>query len=560
MKPVNRRTFLKQTGGAVAATLLADATSLAASVDRSADLVLHGGSILTMDEARPAAKAMAVRGGRIVGVGSNKKIRKLIGSDTTVVDLDGKSVTPGLVDAHSHVMGFGQVHTKFVVVRPPKVNSFATLNAELAKAAEKKPPGEWIVARGFNTFKEDRFPRRQELDEAVPNHPVLAIHWSGQFAVANTMALKKANLLSADAKDPYGGKYLRDRRTGIPDGCLLHYPAIYSVHQPKLNEREQIECAEWGMKQFASQGVTCIHDNFCHPKYAAAYVRLERMGRLDCRVRVYPYVKNLNVCQRYVSKARRYSGRLVRLQGVKLAVDGYSLMYDVPPEHKHLAIPMHPQRVFNEIVATIHNADFQVDVHAVGDKGVDWALEAFAKAAGSKAACRKRRHRIEHFVFRKMDSIRRAADLGVPVCTQPTFIEMRGEDMRKKLGRKLIDTMLPARTFKKEGVHLAYGADVPAFPSHSPMASIAGAMDRRTSTGRKLNADEAESFLDALHTHTLSSAYAAFDDDDLGSLSPGKHADFVIWDHDLRKIRKSKDAAALSPQATYLAGEAVYEA
>ena len=418
------------------------------------------------------------------------------------------------------------------------------------------------MGRGFDTFKEGRFPRRQELDEAVPDHPVLIIHWGGQYGVANTAALKKANLLRADVKDPYGGLYLRDRRDGLPDGVLIHYPAIYSVYEPPLDEREQIECAEWGMKQFASVGVTCIHDNFCGPKYAAAYVRLERADKLPCRVRVYPYVPNLERCQLLVQNVRRYEGRLVRLQGVKLAVDGYALLYNVPPEHRDLAIPMHPQPLFEKIIATIHQAGFQADVHAAGDKGVDWTLDAFAKAAGGTAGCRTRRHRIEHFPFRKLDSIKRAADLGVPVCLQPNYIEVKADDFYEKLGRisrEYVETMVPLRTMTKEGVHVAYGADVPAFPSHVPMDSIRSAMDRKTSSGRQLDLAEAISFMEALRHHTVGSSYAAFDEKEIGSLEPGKFADFVIWNKDLRQARTGRDAIALRPQATYLAGKAVYE-
>jgi len=558
----DRRRFLKHAGGAISCVLLGRTPRLWAA-ENSADLVLKNGVIVTMADKLPLAEALAVRTGRILAVGSTQQIEPYVARDTQVIDLGGKCVSPGLIDAHSHVIGFGQMQLKYVLLRPPKVNSFETLNRELAKAAQEKPVGEWVIGRGFSTFQEGRFPRRRELDEAVPNHPVLIIHWSGQFGVANTLALKKANLLRADAEDPYGGKYLREPGTNIPDGVLLHYPAIYSVYQPVLDEREQVECAAWGMKQFASQGVTCIHDNFCHPKYAKAYVQLQRLGQLPCRVRVYPYVKNLEACQALVEKVRRYQGRLVRLQGVKLAVDGYALMYDVAKEHRHLAIPMHPQARFQEIIATIHQAGLQADVHAVGDKGVDWTLEAYAKVTGSAAACRRRRHRIEHFPFRKSDSIKRAAEMGVPVCTQPTYIDLRADDFQGKLtraGRDVVDTMLPVRTFEREGVHLAYGADVPAFPSHSPMESIRCAMERRTGSGRQLNRNEAASFLDALRHHTVGGAYAAFDEEELGSLEGGKYADFVIWNKDLRQIREGRDAVALQPQATYLAGEAVFEA
>ncbi len=563
MSRFDRRSFLKAATASIACAMTGRPRRVFATVDGSADLILKNGAIVTMNDKQPTAAALAVRGGRILAVGSNEEIARLAATGTRTIDLAGRSVSPGLIDGHSHVIGFGQMQLKFVLLRPPKVNSFDTLRAELAKAAKDKEPGEWIVGRGFDTFKEGRFPRRQELDEAVRDNPTLIIHWGGQFGAANTLALKKAGLLRKDAKDPYGGKYLRERKTGLPDGVLLHYPAIYSVYHPELDEKEQMECARWGMRQFAASGVTCIHDNFCSPRHAANYVRLEQMGELPCRVRVYPYVANLETCQQAVSKVRRYDGRLVRLQGIKLAVDGYALMYKIPREQQHLAIPMHPQPRFDEIIETIHKADLQADVHAMGDKGVDWTLEAYEKAAGSASECRNRRHRIEHFAFRKVDSIRRAADLGVPVCTQPTFVELKADDFRDKLGlfgKDYVEKLLPVRTFVKEDVHLAFGADVPAFPSHQPMESIRCALERRTGGGRQLDTDEAVSFMEALRCHTLSTAYASFDEAELGSLETGKCADFVIWNKDLAAVRTGRDAAALKPDATYLAGEPVYQA
>lgn len=557
---MDRRTFLQCTGAAV--TSAAGFTpNLFAATPPSADLALMNGVIITLNQQSPVAQAMAVRGGRILAVGSEEAVKRTLARGTNVLDLKGKCVSPGLIDAHSHVIGFGQMQLKYVLLRPPEVYSFETLNKQLALAAKERPPGEWIVGRGFNTFKEGRFPRRREIDEAVPDRPVLIIHWSGQFGVANTLALKKAKLLSSEAKDPYGGKYLRDAKTGVPDGVLLHYPAIYSVYQPELQPGEQLECAEWGMRRFAAEGVTCIHDNFCHPRYAAAYVRLEQQGRLPCRVRVYPYVRNLEHCRLMVERVRRYEGPLVRMQGIKLAVDGYALMYEVPAKHRQLAIPMHPEPQFNEIITTIHRAGLQTDVHAVGDKGVDWTLAAFTKASGSPARCRERRHRIEHFPFRKMDSIKKAADLGVPVCLQPNFIEVKADDFHTTLGRtnkNLVETMLPVRTFIEKGVHIAYGADVPAFPSHSPVVSIRSAMERKTGSGRMLDRSEAVSFMEAFRHHTVGGAYAAFDESDLGTLETGKCADFVIWNRDLRTVETAQDTLALKVHATYLGGKAVF--
>ncbi len=559
MATMNRRTFLKWGTTAVSTTVLRSTPRVWAQADESAETLIRNAVIVTMNPQQPFAEAMAVRNGRILAVGSVKDVEPLASPRTQVVDAGGRCVSPGLIDAHSHLIGFGQMQLTFVILRPPKVHSFATLNRELANAANGRPPGEWIVGRGFDTFQERRFPRRWELDEAVPNHPVLIIHWGGQFGVANTLALRQANLLSASTQDPYGGKYIRDK-SGVPDGVLIHYPAIYSVHQPELDDKGQMECAVWAIKQFAGLGVTCIHDNFCGVEQAKVYIRLERSGQLPCRIRVYPYAKNLEHARIGAQKLTRYEGPLVRLQGIKLAVDGYALMYNIPAEHRHLAIPMHPQPQFEEIIATIHRAGLQADVHAVGDKGVDWTLTAYAKASGSAAECRRRRHRIEHYPLRKKDSIKRTADLGVPVCTQPVYVELKANDFAEKLGNKVVDTMLPMRTFEKEGVHVCFGADVPAFPTHSPLDSIRCAMDRKVPGGRRLDLSEAISFMDALRHHTIEGAYTAFDEKELGSLETGKYADFVIWNNDLRRIRTGQEVMALRPEMTFLAGKKVYQA
>ncbi len=558
---ISRRRLLKVAGASAAYAALGPAGRVFARPDNSADMVLKNGAIVTMNDAKPLATALAVKGGRVWAAGSDQQMTPFISNRTQVIDLAGKGVSPGLIDAHSHLMAYGHMELYFVIIRPPKVTDFASLQNELKKAAQSKPAGEWIVGRGFQDFKEGRFPRRQELDEAVPHHPVLIIHWSGQYGIANTMALKEAGIFKADAQDPYGGKFLREKRTGLPDGVLLHYPAIYAVHQPQISDEEQIKCARWAIQKFLGAGVTCVHDNFVIPSSAKLYVRMEKTGQLNTRLRVYPYVANLNQAQELVSRMVRYEGPLVRLQGIKLAVDGYSLMYETPPEQQHLAIPMHPQPTFEEIIKTIHRADLQADVHAVGNKGVDWTLMAFEKAAGGAAQARPRRHRIEHFPFRKLDSIQKAAAMNVPVCSQPTSIDFRVDDFQRRLVRsfeKYISTFVPVKTFLKEGVPLALGADVPAFPYFDPLDALRCAMSRKTSGGLQLDQSESISFLEGLKVHTLGSAYAAFDEKELGSLEPGKAADFVIWNNDLRRIKTAADVKKLHVQATYLAGRKVY--
>jgi len=552
---VNRRSFLR-TAAAVAA---AASPPVFAQVRRNADLAFVNARVVTMNRSRPAAEAVAVRAGRLLAVGSRPSIVAVCDRGTKMIDLDGKGLSPGLIDAHSHLVGFGHMELHFVILRPPTVHDFGSLCATLAEAAAAKPSGEWVVGRGFDEFDEGRFPLRQELDDATPHNPVLAIHWTGQYGLANTPALQKAGLLRADVKDPYGGKYLRDARTGLPDGRLLHYPAIYSVYQPTLAPSDELSAAQWGVQRFVEQGVTCVHDNFTTLQSSLRYIELERRGELPIRIRLYPYVANLEMCQKATATVRRYSSRLVRLQGAKLAVDGYPMMYRVPRDREQVNIPMHPRDQFEAIVATIHEAGLQVDVHAAGDLGVDWTLDAFSKAAGGDRAVRERRHRIEHFIFHKADSIARAGDMGIPVCTQPAWIPVRAAELAKVVGLDQVSRMIPLRSFRDAGVELSFGADVPASPTHLPLDSIRSAMTRQTAGGAKLDQAECVTFMEALEGHTIAAAYAAFDEKDMGSIEPGKYADLAVWSQPLDGVDES-NISQPAVVATYVGGEPVWEA
>ena len=557
---ITRRAFLKASCGAAAAAALGKPVDLVLAAEPRADLALTNAAIVTMDDKTPTASAMIIRGDKIVAVGDERSLAQMVAGAANVVDLKGKGVSPGLIDAHSHLMAFGHMEKYFVNLRPPKVHDFATLGRTLADAAAKLPAGQWVMARGFQEFDEGRYPTRKELDEYVPNHPVLTVQWSGQYGIANTAALKQSNLLSASAKDPYGGKFLRDS-DGVPNGILMHYPAIYAVYEPKITDPQETDCIEWAAQEFVACGVTCVHDNFTVPGTIRNYVELDRAGKLPLRVRIYPYVASVAHAQQVLSKMKRYKGPMARIQGVKLAVDGYAMMYDIPEQQKSLFLSMHPQDQFQEIVSLIHRADYQVDVHAAGDKGVDWTLDAFSKAAGGDRQVRSRRHRIEHYMFRKADSIRRTADMGVPVCTQPAIVQVRADEMFAKMGKEreaAVMSIAPMKTFQQAGVMLTIGADVPAFPSHRPMESFRGAMDRRTASGRLLDPAERIGFMDAFKAHTMGAAQASFDEGELGSLTAGKLADFVIWNGDLRNVKAAGDLARLQVLSTFVGGKKVY--
>lgn len=554
---MDRRTFLTIGSLALGGTL-AERHRTFAQARTAADLAFVNGPIITMNSAMPAAEAVAVKAGRVLLVGTAAQVQAVCDGGTQLIDLVGKSLTPGLIDAHSHVSPFGQMELYFTKIRPPQVHDFDSLCQVLSEAARKTPRGQWIVARGFSDFDEGRFPFRWEIDRATPNHPVLAIHWTGQYGLANTLGLQTAGLLDAKTRDPYGGKYLRDR-SGVPDGRLLHYPAIYSVYQPDMTDEEEYRAALWGAQKFIEVGVTCVHDNFTSQHSGATYVRAERAGQLPLRLRLYPYVANLQHCQAMVQRVPRLNGPLVRVQGIKLAVDGYPLMYQVLPQHEQVNMPMHPPDQFQAIVSTIHNAGWQVDVHAAGDRGVDLTLDAFSKAAGGDRAVVARRHRIEHYMFYRGDSITRTADMGVPVCTQPAWIDMRAADMVRKFGPEQVMKMVPLGSLQRAGVHLCFGADVCASPTHLPMDSIAPAVRRDPPGNVRLDPSEKMTFMQALAAHTITAAYAANDEQEMGSVTKGKVADLAVWSADLRQVDEDS-VRDLKVTATYLGGKQVWKA
>ena len=179
-------------------------------------------------------------------------------------------------------------------------------------------------------------------------------------------------------------------------------------------------------------------------------------------------------------------------------MDGYPLMYKVPQGQEEFNIPMHSPEEFQAMISMMHSEGFQVDVHAAGDLGVDMTLDAFSKAAGGDGNVGERRHRIEHFMFLKKDSIVRATSMGVPICTQPLWIELRGDDFIRKFGYEYTSTMVPVGTFRSCKALLCFGADVPASFSHRPLDSIRLAMSRRTGAGVDLDSDQAIGFMEGL--------------------------------------------------------------
>ena len=565
---MSRRTFLELSAVAAAGALTG--LPLVRASAPAAELVLLNGKILTIDPQDAIAEGVAVRGGAIIDAGAAQKISGYIGAGTRVVDLQGKTVTPGLIDSHAHLSAFGQRENGWFVKLQGMKEKEEILEA-LAKRARMLPRGGWVSAWGIEDLGLAYFDK-EELDKVSKEHPILAVHTTGQWGFANSLALKISGVTGA-TQSPPGSKVETTLFGGEPTGALIHYPALQLVrdHMPVPNDRQAREAVLFAAKLYAAEGVTAIHDNFFSlgtPYFHRAYFDLVQAGELPVRLKIWPYFPNLQaasmVCRILFTPAGGPGGRiqdLVRYKqespalfaslwgGFKLAIDGVALWYD----SQMRGAPLHRKEDLQAMVTLFHRTGQQISIHAAGDRAVDMILDAI-EASLQEQPRQDHRHRIEHALLPRTDSLDRIKRLGVVVSTHPQWIYSWGDKWKMKNGAAAI----PLKRYLQRGIPVALGADPPAFPVYQPQVALWQAVKRTTETGLPLDTAESISIRDALRMQTMGSAYAAFQERELGSLEIGKRADMVVWDRDYYSVpaNEIRNAKALM---TFVGGRLVHE-
>ncbi|MEW6664584.1 MAG: amidohydrolase [Thermodesulfobacteriota bacterium] len=549
----------------IAATLVWSPPRLAAASE-PADLILKNGKIITVDRQDSIAQAVAVKGGKVIKVGKDRDITALKGPKTAVMDLDGKTVTPGLIDSHYHVMYYGmQFWPIFLDIRFPAAKSKQDLLRIIGERAKQLKKGEWISAnQGFH-IRPDEILDRWDLDKVAPDNPVYLRHGSGQYAVVNSAALKIAGI-DRNTPNPMGAKILHDRN-GEPNGVLSHYPAenLVGRYAPGYGDRteEQLfDSIERGQRLCLEAGYTSTQDVIVsNPRDVQAYVRFAESGRLKIRLYLMLYLHSEEHAVRYIQLLKNFKSDKVVFGGWKLAIDGgpgagTMLMYDKKMQGSRMAYPYFSQEAFNRIVRMLHDTGLQVAVHVGGDQGIDMTVTAMEEAM--KANPRKDpRHRIEHCLFPTPEALSRIKKAGIVVSTSPQWIAWHGEMYRKATSEQSMKNLMPLKSMLRQGVPLAFGCDVPASIYQEPKYAFAGAVFRK-SQNVQLNQEERISMQEALRCHTMGSAYAGFAESTTGSLEPGKFADMVVWNHDLYTM-KGEQVRDLKPLKTIVQGEVLYD-
>ena len=514
-----------------------------------AGLVLLNGRVFTARPGEPPfTGGVAIVGERIVAVGGDHAVRAAAPPDARHLDVDGRSILPGFVDAHHH-LAFTGAELVAVDVRYPGVASIADLIGRIAEAAERTPDGAWIRAVGMNPemFSDGRLPTRWDLDDATRVHPVLVQHMSGHHALANSQGLERRGLHDAVA-DPEGGRLVRDERGRLTGYCLdaaqqLVVPAAVDIghHGPGFHDdaplEEIVADIDRGARASLAAGITSVVDAQVTRRELNGYRVARERGLLGVRVTAMPISSQLDAFEA-LGLAGRFGDERLAIGPMKFYADGaltggtasFTTPYGPQGEFTG-SLYWRSEQDFQDAIARAHAAGWQIGVHAQGDRAIDRVLDAYESALRAHPRD-DHRHRIEHCGGPRPDQLERIARLGVIVVGQPRYFWDAGDAWLRALDPERAHRLQPYREMIDAGVRFALSSDAPV-ASHRPMDTISSAVLRTTVSGAVVGGDQALSVEEAVRACTIDAAASYFADDRLGTLEAGKLADVVVLDADL---------------------------
>lgn len=511
-------------------------------------------------------QAIAVRGGRIMAVGSDAEIEKLKGKRTQVVDLGGSFVVPGFNDAHVHLAnaGFEKLYVNLTGVR-----SLAEMQERIAARVKTTPAGEWITGRGWDhtLWPGQKLPNRQDLDQVTGDHPAIFTRVDGHISVANSAALKFAGI-TASTPDPTGGKIDRDAQ-GEPTGILretVKDDLLARIPPPSPAGRRR--ALELALADAAHSGITSAQDN-SQWEDSLIYEDLEREGKLTLRIAEWlPFNASLELLQTHRSHHPQ-DDKLLHTTMLKGFMDGSlgsrtaAMLAPYADDPGNTGLARYDQAKLNQMAVERVRAGFQLGFHAIGDRAVEMALDAFAEAerdARERGAVPAQgfRFRVEHAQITTPEQVRRFRELGVIASMQPNHLLTDMRWVEARLGKERLAHSYAWKEFLDAGVPLAFGTDYPVEPI-TPFRGLYAAVTRRSEDGKQeYFPAEMLTIEQAIAAYTTGSAYAEFAERDKGLLQPGMLADFVVLDRDITRV---EPAAILKTQVlrTVVGGRTVYE-
>jgi predicted amidohydrolase YtcJ len=498
--------------------------------------------------------------GKIVAAGDEALLADY--PDATRIDGNGHSLLPGLADAHAHVYGLGFLARSLDLAG---VTSLRAALGKIAEYAEMWPSSGWIQGRGWNQvlWPVKEFPSAADIDAVVSDRPVWLRRIDGHAGWANSAALEIAGI-DADTPDPIGGKIIRDS-AGKTTGVLVDKAMdLMTAHLPTPDKNDVRQAYSLANARLVSLGITGVHDVGISVSEAEVYMSMADDGELD--LRIYAMLsgagENLDALNKPV---RGYGEDHLDIAAVKLYADGAlgsrgaALIDPYADDVENRGLPFYTVDEMTAFTRKANELGFQVGIHAIGDRGNRIALDAFDRAQdGAKSALR---NRVEHAQIIALDDIPRFAQLGVIASMQPTHATSDMNMAEDRIGPERIQGGYAWRRLLDSGAVLASGSDFPVELAN-PWHGLYAAVTRQSRGGLPEGgwyADQALTRAEALHSFTLAAAYAAHQEDRLGSLEPGKWADFIIVDRDYFQVPASEidDIQVLE---TWIGGERVFAA
>jgi predicted amidohydrolase YtcJ len=536
----------------------------------SATVIL--GNVFTCDRRVPRAAAVGIEHGRIRAVGGEEEVRSALGRDVTVIDAGSRTVLPGLIDPHNHLLATAEslasVNARFPVVADP-----AGLVSAVADAAERTPDGRWIRAFGMDHAKYpgERLPTRAELDDATSVHPVVVYHVSGHWALVNFAALA-ARGITDDVPDPPGGSFERDeagRLTGLCRDTAMDLILPVSVdigcHGPNFHTEaplgDLVALLGPACQEYLRAGLTTVCDPQVTRREMSAYREARLQGMLALRTVCMPLSNQIDELDA-IGLAGPFGDEWLRIGAMKLYADGTLIggtAWFTEPygrEGEFTGTTYWRPEQLAELVSRAHAGGWQVGIHTQGDAAMQMTLDAIGGALREHPR-HDTRHRIEHCGYPTPEQIGQIAELGIIPVNQPTFLFDSGDEFLRRLGERA-ERLQPIREELESGVLPVLSSDS-FVASLRPLDTIANAVRRETRDGRPIGADQRMTVEEAVHAHTIDAAASLRMEHLVGSLEPGKLGDVTVLDGDLFSVQP--DAIAAMPVwRTVLHGDVVHAA
>lgn len=554
----------------LALALIANALASGSVVtSEPADVLFINGNVYTVNDRQPRGQAIAVKGGRIIFVGSDKAARSYQGKTTRVIDLHGSTVVPGLTDSHYHLAGVGAREMELNLEGTESLNQFL---ARVKERVDRSKPGEWVTGRGWiETFwKPQVFPTRWDLDKISPNNPVALTRADGHATIANSAAIKIAGV-DKNTPNPFGGEIMRDKQTGEPNGMFLdRAQGIIGRHIPPGSADAGEQAILLGCKRSVELGWCEIQN--AGSSYSEVDLLKKLFGERKIKLRIYEAIAGPGPDAERLLREGQILGAFenhLTVRHIKVVIDGAlgskgAALLEPYSDYDTAGFLTQKEEVVVPMLEEALRKGIQVETHAIGDRAnrtiLDWYEKAMNAVPPAQRKIREPRWRVEHAQIVSAVDIPRFAKLGIIPSMQPSHAIGDLHFAPSRLGMKRLEGAYAWQSFIKSGSIIAGGSDAPV-ERGEPMIEFYAAVarkDQKGYSGEGWHPEQAVSREQALKMFTIWAAYAAFEEKSKGSIEAGKLADLTVLSADIMKIPEP-EILKTSCVMTVIGGEVVYE-